>query len=157
MVRCEREELKILRRKGYSFADIGETMGRAASSLWQEMQIGSVRGAYDPEKAQHKAYVRRKYAKYQGMKIAQHDNLRHYVRAALFDDQSPAAIAGRIRRREKHLPTVSKNAIYRYIESPCGRRIETHRWLRKKRRRGGRRARSMQLPNRTFIDNARNT
>ena len=127
-------------------------MGRAASSLWNEMEIGSVCGVYDPKKAHHKAYVRRKYAKYQGMKIEEHDELRRSVRAALFDDQSPEAIAGRVRRREKHLPRISKNAIYRYIDSPYGRRIETHRWLRKRRRKGGRKARAAKLANRTFID-----
>ena len=67
------------------------------------------------------------------------------------DDQSPQAIARRISRREKHLPSVSKNAIYRYIKSVYGRRIETHRLLRRQRRRR-KRGSKKSLSERTFID-----
>ena len=69
----------------------------------------------------------------------------------LLDDQSPRAVARRISHREKHLPSISKNAIYRYIKSVYGRKIETHRLLRKRRihhRRGSKRS----LSERTFID-----
>lgn len=107
-------------------------------------------GRYDPKKAHHKAYVRRKYAKYQGMKIVEHDALRREVHARLYDDQSPEAIAGYVRRR-RELPSISKNAIYRYIASVYGRRIETYRLFKRTRRRGGR-ARTKSLSRRTFID-----
>jgi IS30 family transposase len=52
------------------------------------------------------------------------------------DDQSPYAIAGRILKKEKHLPSVSKESIYRYILSPYGRNIEIHR-----QKKGGRKSR----------------
>src|SRR3989344_1101741 len=45
----------------------------------------------------------------------------------LLDDQSPDAIAGRLRRIEKTVPYVSPPAIKRYIKSVYGRRIELHR------------------------------
>ena len=95
--------------------------------------------------------MRRKYAKYQGMKIVGTPALRHEVESRLMDSQSPEAVAGRISRRERHLPPISKNAVYRYIKSPYGRRIESHRLLR--RRRGYRtRGRMKSLSERTFID-----
>jgi IS30 family transposase len=109
-----------------------------------------VRGSYDPKKAHRKAYVRRKCAKYQGMKIVEHDALRKEITARLYDDQSPEAIAGCIRRNQR-LPSISKDAIYRFVASVYGRRIEAHQWRRRHRRRG-RHATSARLANRRFIE-----
>lgn len=108
---------------------------------------------YDPAKAQHKAYVRRQEAKYQGMKIVTHGELRTYVDSNLYADQSPEAIAGRIRAHEKQLPSASKDSIRRYIASVYGRKVEWHRSLqRKKRRWRKKRIKLTQLKDRTFID-----
>jgi IS30 family transposase len=126
-------------------------MGRAPSAVWNEMRRNRVHRQYVPEKADHKAYVRRKYAKYQGKKIVHHAALKKEVDARLLDDQSPRAVARRITNREKHLPSISKNAIYRYIASVYGRRIETHRFLKKQKRRG-KRPKAANIPGRTFID-----
>lgn len=93
--------------------------------------------------------MRRRNAKYQGQKIAVHPKLREFVEYHLFDDQSPAAIAGRLKNVEKSLPYASKDSIYRYIKSPYGRRIEAHRKRRK--RRGKKRAKSSKLDGRIFI------
>lgn len=129
---------------------IAGLMGRSPNTISEELRLNCVKGKYDPAKAHHKAYVRRKYAKYQGMKIIKHTALHQEVRDRLYDDQSPEAIAGCIRRK-RALPSVSKNAIYRFIGSVYGRRIETHRERKRKRRRGGR-AKGTKLSNRVFID-----
>lgn len=107
--------------------------------------------AYDALKAHQKSYVRRRNAKYQGKKIAQYFPLRKFVEEKLMDDQSPYAIAGRLRKREKHLPSVSKESIYRYIKSPYGRNIEIHRKMKRPRKRN-RRAKLTKLDGRVFID-----
>lgn len=74
-----------------------------------------------------------------GKKIALDPDLRKFVEDNLFDDQSPDAIAGRIRKVARDLPSVSARAIRRYIKSVYGRRIESHRTkIFKRRRRGGR-------------------
>lgn len=125
-------------------------MGRAPSAVWNEVCRNRVKRRYAPKKAHHKAYVRRKYAKYQGMKIVHHAALREEVEWRLFDDQSPEAVAGWIRRK-KHMPSVSKDSIYRYIKSIHGRRIETHRYLKKHTRRR-KRPKGARLSGRTFID-----
>lgn len=125
-------------------------MGRAPSAVWNEVHRNRVYGTYISQKADHKAYVRRTYAKYQGMKIVRHPRLREEVETRLFDDQSPELVAGHISTHKKHLPSISKNAIYRYIGSVYGRRIETHRFL-KKRRRHRRKTPAGKLPPRTFI------
>jgi IS30 family transposase len=126
-------------------------MGRAKSAIWNEVYRNKVRRAYDSKKAHHKAYVRRKYSKYQGKKIIDHPALKQEIDWRLMDDQSPVAVARRITNREKHLPSISKNAIYRYIESVYGRRIENHRLRRKKPWRP-KRGRKKSLSLRTFID-----
>ncbi len=140
-----------MKRKRYSLRDIAKALHRAVSTISDELSRNRVHGRYDPAKAHHKAYARRKYAKYQGMKIVHHDELKGEVNSRLMDDQSPSAVARRITHREKHLPSISKNAIYRYIMSVYGRRIETHRLL-KKRRRYHRRGSKKSLSLRTFID-----
>lgn len=97
--------------------------------------------------------MRRQEAKYQGMKIVGHQELRAYIDGNLYADQSPEAIAGRIGMHEKHLPAVSKNSIRRYIRSVYGRRVEWHRSIqRKKRRWRKKRVKVSQLKDRTFID-----
>jgi len=82
----------------------------------------------------------------------QNARLREFVETKLYGDQSPANIAGRIKKHEKDLFYVSKNSIYRFIKSPYGRRIEYHRNQRKNRRRGRRRLLSERLKDRTFIN-----
>ena len=147
----ERSEISILKRKRYSLRAIARALGRSVSSISDELIRNRVQGTYDAKKATHKAYVRRKYAKYQGMKIAEHRNLRMFVEDLLYDDQSPENIAGRLKRRRSGLPTVSKDSVYRFIRSVHGRRIESHRNKRKQRVRR-RRTRTHSLSDRTFID-----
>jgi IS30 family transposase len=149
-LQSERCEIFILKKKRYRLLDIAASLGRSVSTVWDELHRNRTRGCYDPVKAHHKAYVRRKYAKYQGMKIVEHDALRKEITTRLLDDQSPEAVAGAV-RRNRQLPGISKESIYRFIASVYGRRIEAHQW-RKKHRRKGRRATSARLPNRTFID-----
>lgn len=130
---------------------IAAALSRSVSSISDELRRNRVRGAYDSRKAAHKAYARRKYAKYQGMKIAGHRGLRTFVEELLYDDQSPENIAGRVKKRWVGLPKVSKNSIYRFIRSVYGRKIESYRNERKQCAHR-RRARSRPLSNRTFID-----
>jgi IS30 family transposase len=78
--------------------------------------------------------------------------LQDFVEAKLYDDQSPENISKRIKKHEKHLPSVSKDSIYRYIKSVYGRRIEYHRSKRKRRRWNRRRGSNEKLQGRKFID-----
>jgi len=141
-----------LQTKGYSLRAIARSLGRVVSTISDEVKLNSADGIYDPKKAHHKAYVRRKYSKYQGAKIVKNSDLQNFVKKRLYDDQSPENISGRIEKHEKSLPTVSKDSIYRYIKSVYGRNIQNHRNARKKRRRGGRPKVSEKLKDRIFID-----
>lgn len=84
------------------------------------------------------------------MKIVQHDALRKEIVRRLYDDQSPEAIAGHI-RRNRTLPAISKDAIYRFIASVYGRWIEAYR-LRRRTRCHRRHANTAVLTSRRFID-----
>jgi len=84
-----------------------------------------VSGVYIATKAQTKATVRRKAAKYQGKKIVANHDLQEFVDTALMQRQSPQAIAGRLKAGlEPGLPYVSRDTIETYIRSEHGRRIE---------------------------------
>lgn len=112
-----------------------------------------MRGTYDPKKAAQKAYVRRKYAKYQGMKIVEHPALRKRVEELLREGRSPESIAGRITRREKQLPSISADSIERFLKSVHGRKIESHRNNQKVRRKWRKKRKKVtQLEDRKFID-----
>lgn len=130
---------------------IARKLRRSHSSILDEIKRNKVNGRYDPIKADHKAYVRKKYKRYQGKKIVRNTKLQAYVEEQLYDDQSPQAIAGRLKRYEKKLSYASKNTIYRYIQSPYGRRIEYHRSQRNKKRRRHK-PRSKPWKDRVFID-----
>lgn len=129
---------------------IARMLGRSVSTISDELSRNRVDGRYDGAKAHHKAYARRHAARYQGKKIVHHKALKKEVDVRLLDDQSPKNIAGHISRYKKELPSISKDSIYRYIRSVYGRKIETHRWMRKKRKHA-RRMKYAKLPNRRFI------
>ena len=140
-----------MRQKKYSFRDIAKVLDRSVSTICDEWRRGKVRRQYDPLKAHHKAYVRRWQSKYQAMKIVGNRKLRDFVEEKLLRGDSPVNVSGRIGKHERDLANISKNSIYRYIESPYGRRIEAYRNKKKSRRRY-RRPKSEKLSERTFID-----
>jgi len=127
-------------------------MERSPNTISLEVSRNMVKRQYIPKKAQHKAYVRRKYAHYQGKKIVDHSGLKKEIISRLKDGQRPGNIARRITKREKHLPSISKDAIYRWLKSPYG--TQTANWLslnRKKKWRP-RRGRHRKLEGRNFIE-----
>ena len=135
--------------KKYSLRDIGRALDRPVSTISDEINRNSVRGIYDPEKAQHKAYVRRHMASFRGKSVIADKGLRKFVDHHLLSGQSPGAISGRIRYQEKHLPYVSKDTIYRYLRSPYGKIIGM-KLKKKKRPKGG--AKKKKLSDRIFIE-----
>lgn len=149
MSKHERNEIKILLEKNYSLRSIACALGRSVCAISTEIKKNSVNSSYDPEKAQHKARVRRAQASYRGKKIVMCGKLREFVEGSLSDGQSPEAIAGRLKCREKHLPYASKDTIYRYLKSPHGKLIGI-KWKKKVKPKKPRKI--TQLKDRIFID-----
>ena len=120
--KSERLELSILLEKGYSVRAIARAMVRNPSSVSREITKNShgFTGRYDPLNADHKAYRRRKYSKYQGMKINEDSWLERYVIEGLARYWSPQSIAGRLRRETNGVHTLKADTIYKWIYSPYG-------------------------------------
>lgn len=119
----ERNEITILLSKKYSMRSIAFALGRSVCSISSEIKRNSVNEEYDPKKAQHKSYVKRRDSSFRGKKIVADDRLRKFVDDTLINGQSAKAIAGRLKYQEKNLPNISKNTIYRYVKSPYGKLI----------------------------------
>lgn len=150
--KAERLEIAILLKKGYGVREIARVLGRSPGTLSEELGRNSVKGVYDPEKAQHKAYVKRLYSKYQGMKIVQNIQLWNYVEEKLRKDWSPEEIAGRLRYKDVRIKYASYGAVYKFVYSVYGRTIERYLPYKGKKKRGKKREKVVQLKNRVFID-----
>lgn len=101
-------------------------MKRSVSTISDEIKRNTVAGDYLPDKAQAKATVRRKSAKFQAKKIVVNQDLQTFIDKALLAGRSPQAIAGRLKAGlgDPGLPYVSRDTIETYIRSAHGRRIE---------------------------------
>lgn len=100
-------------------------MGRSVSTISDEIKRNTIHDCYNPKKAHAKAKVRRKAARYQGMRIVGNTNLQNFIDKALMQRQSPEVIAGRLKAGlEPGLPYTSRDTIETYIRSVHGRRIE---------------------------------
>lgn len=140
-------------RRGKSQRFIADKLGRSPSSVSDEIRLNSVKGKYHAEKARHKARVRRQNSKLQCMKVAMDINLKKFVTDNILDDQSPEGISGRIKNVRRDLPYASAKAIYKFIWSPHGRKIEKHLYSRAVHKKGGpKRDTPVSIDDRTMID-----
>ena len=152
----ERAELSILKKKGYSLRSIAEAMEKSHSSLSRELRRNRVCGRYDPKKAHHKAYVKRKYSKYQGMKVASDSEIQNFVKKKMeVDGWSPGNIAGRF-NSENGKKILGKDAIYKYLYSARGQYLchylKYKRYDKRRRRLNTKSISAKHIPNRISID-----
>ncbi len=150
--KAERLEIAILLDKGYSYRDIAKALERSVSSISEEIGNNSVNGAYDPKKANHKAYMKRKYSKYQGMKVTSNLDLWNYLEDKIKEDWSPEAIAGRIRNIDTQIKSISAKGIYKFIYSVYGRNLERFLAYKGKKRKPKIIQKVLKLQDRIFID-----
>jgi len=102
--------------KEYSHRSIAQVMKVNNSTISREIKRNSIAGVYDPYKAQHKSYVKRKYSKNQCMKISTSKFLTYYISICLSLTHSPEQIAGSL-KKEKSSITISHATIYKYIHN----------------------------------------
>jgi transposase, IS30 family len=149
----ERSRMEAMYAEGISMRRIAKRLRRSPNTISYELRENEVSEEYDSEKADRKAYLRRKDAKYQGMKIVGDLELKKFVDGHLLDDMSPEAVAGRVMTHEKDLASISKDSIRRYIDSAHGTKVAWHRMQqRKKRKWRKKRPKVTQLTDRRFID-----
>lgn len=147
----ERLEIALLVKKGYSMRSIASVLKRSHSTVSREVHRNRVRGLYDPQKAQHKHYVRKKYKRYQSMKIVRNMKLREYIHTHLKKGWSPEQVAGRI-AKESGLEKISSPSIYKYVRSVYGRQLEHELSLAKKKRKKKHQQKVTKLEDRLFVD-----
>lgn len=78
--KAERLEIAILLKRGYSMREAANALCRNPGTISRELKRNSTNQKYDPHKANHKAYVKRKYSKYEGMKIARDNKYKRLCR-----------------------------------------------------------------------------
>jgi len=150
--KAERLEIAILLKKKHSLRSIAGALNRSVGTIFEEISLNKVNGVYDPAKADHKAYVKRKYSKYQGMKVVEDRELRNYIEEKTEQRWSPEQISGRIKNHDKHIKYIGFKGIYKYIYSVYGRALERYLRYKGRKKKGGNRTRVGQLKNRTFIE-----
>lgn len=119
----DRDRIQALLDNNHKQKDISNILEIDKSTVSREIQRnrrkirkpgGTINGCYQSAVAQHKAYVRRLYAKYQGKKINERKELREYIKNGLERYWSPDEISGRM-RRDKEPFYASKTAIYEWL------------------------------------------
>lgn len=149
----ERQRIEKYLRSGKSRQFIADKLDRSKSGISDEISQNSVKGTYDAKKAHQKARKRRRCSKIQSLKVVNDANLWSFVEENIKDDQSPEGISGRLRNIEKRIPYASAKAIYKFVYSVYGRKIEKHLYHRAVRKKGGpKRGRSILIDGRTMID-----
>lgn len=141
--------MEILSGKGYAQKDIATVLRRDRGTISRELR--RAQGTYAARRAHHGAYVRRKYAKYDGMKIRKDMKLEAYITQHLKSGWSPEQVAGRI-ADERGLRPVSHTTIYTWLRSVHGRRLEAELKAFRKKRLRTKRAKVVELEGRVFID-----
>ena len=161
LTKYDRNEIGRLLAQGKKQREIAERLGVDKSTISRELKRNSRStktrygepNDYEAGVATQKAYSRRKYAKFQGMKIIGNHKLKCFIDACLLNHQSPSAISGRLRTGREELPYVSRSAIEKYHSSPFGSEVkfELNRFKKQFRRRR-KRPKEEKLTERTFID-----
>jgi IS30 family transposase len=149
----DRQRIQRFLTQGKSLRYIAKRLGRSVSSVSDEIRRNTVNHRYWAKKAEHKAYVRRRNAKQDCLKVAMDTELKQFVRTNIKDDQSPAGIAGRLREVATHLQYASPKAIYKFVYSVHGRQIEKHLYSKSVHKKGGpKRDTPITIDGRTMID-----
>jgi transposase, IS30 family len=150
----ERRRIEKAIISGKGVRAIARMTGRSPSTISDELQRNSVRKKYGRKRATLKAYLRRRSSKLQCLKVAMDPELKRYVTKEIENDQSPEGIAGRLKKVETQLQYASTKAIYKFVYSPHGRKIEKHLYQKAVKRRGGpkRGTRKVSIDGRIMID-----
>ena len=150
----ERSEIDILHGKGYSARSIVRVLGRSPNTIAHELKHNSCHdGRYVATRAKQKAYVRRKYARYQGKKIQEDDELHSFIILRLSEQWNPDEIAGYLKGDPDRRLYASKTAIYEWLHSEWGQQycplLSSRRYRRKPRRQN--KTDRVMIPDRTSI------
>lgn len=154
LTRVERFEIKILLDKGYSIREIAKSIKRGKSTISYEIINNSVKGIYDPIKAQNKARLRKRMRRLQYSKIEYYPELKRFIIEKLKTHWNPDEISGYLKLHRKEYDWyVSKTAIYDWLRTPRGERhcvnLYSKRKVIKKRKKN--KTKRIMIPNKVSI------
>lgn len=110
-------------QKGYSLRAVARALGRGHNTVSYEVRKNSVRGVYDPLKADAKVRVRKRNRRLEFSKIEEFPELKAFIILKLTKHWNPDEIAGYIKENPKECPRyVSKTAIYEWLRTSRGER-----------------------------------
>lgn len=132
LTKTERQEIFLLKEKGYSLRGIAAALDRNPSTISREIRRNSVKNYYNPKKAQHKSYVRWKYRKPYLKKIRQNDELERFIRKKLKREWSPETIAGVW--NQKNSVHIAPLTIYKYVYSTFGCDLSQYLYSKRERK-----------------------
>lgn len=149
----ERQRIERYVRNGKSRRFIAGKLDRSVSSISDEITEHSVRGVYTAKKAHEKAYLKRYWSKRDCLKVAMDADLKRFVIDSMEkDDQSPAGMSGRL-KRGIGLQYASTKAIYKFVYSTGGRKVERHLYSRAVHKKSGpKRDTKVTIDGRVMID-----
>ena len=128
----DRDRLQALRDEGVKQKEIARILCVNPGTISREIKrnrrkyrkkknIKNGNARYEAGVAGHKAYVRRKYSKYQGKRINENSDLKSYIVAKLKQHWNPDEISGRMKRDHESF-YASKTAIYEWLRTSIGDR-----------------------------------
>jgi transposase, IS30 family len=160
----ERDRIEALLESGHTQKEIAKILKRNESTISRELKRnrrkikkkgGTIDGKYEASVAEQKAYVKRKYSKYQGKKINQNKELEKYIIKGLKSSWGPDEISGRMKKDNQPF-YASKTAIYTWLYSVYGEKychcLFQQRHRVKKRKKDADKTKKTMIPNRIGIE-----
>lgn len=160
-----RDRIAAMSGAGHSQRQIAIVLGIAHTTVGREVRRnsygrdartpGQKKDVYDATAAGHKAYVRRKYAKYQGKKIHENSRLESFIVTNVQRDWNPDEMSGYLKQHRSRLGFyASKTTIYEWFDSVHGQLYQhflpKHRHRPKKRKQST--AKRVMIPDRVSIE-----
>ena len=162
ITQTERDRVQALLQAGHEQQEIARILNRDKGTVSREVarnskkirwKGGARNGAYESAAAEHKAYIRRKYAKYQGKNIHENSKLQGYITEKMQRYWSPDEISGKM-RLERQPFYASKTAIYEWLYSVYGQRWCAYLYSKRYmgRRRKSAKTKKTLIPNRIGLE-----
>ena len=158
----DRDRIEAMLNIGLKQKEIAEVLGFDSATIGREIKRnrkkircrgGNKDGPYEASAANHKAYVRRKYSKYQGIKIESNKNLKNHIISKLKLHWSPDEISGRMKKDHESF-YASKDLIYAWLYSVWGQSYTKYLYQKRdyKKKRKPNKTEKVMIPNRVGIE-----
>jgi len=145
------KQREIAKTLGYHPTTVGREIKRNHRKI--RSRGGNKDGPYEASVANHKAYVRRRESKYQGLKIRNNKELESYIVCGLKKGWSPDEISGRMKKENQPF-YASKDLIYTWLYSVWGQAYTKYLYQKRdqRRKRKSKKTERAMIPNRVGIE-----